>query len=153
MKNEKLVEGDSLPEFELKNQEGELVKIKDYIGRPMVIYFYPKDDTPGCTKEACSFRDSYEAFTDAGCEVFGISGDSVAKHKKFKEKHRLPFQLLADEGNKIRKQFGVPTNLLGLLPGRVTYIINKEGKVAKIFNSQMQAEKHVSEALEGIRDA
>lgn len=147
----KLQEGDQLPEFELKNQDGELIKIKDYIGKPMVVYFYPKDDTPGCTKEACSFRDSYEAFTDMGCEVFGISGDSVEKHKKFKEKHRLPFQLLADEGNKVRKQFGVPTNLLGLLPGRVTYIVNKEGRVIKVFNSQMRAEKHVSEALEALK--
>lgn len=147
----KLQEGDQLPEFELKNQDGELIKIKDYFGKPMVVYFYPKDDTPGCTKEACSFRDSYEAFTDMGCEVFGISGDSVEKHKKFKEKHRLPFQLLADEGNKVRKQFGVPTNLLGLLPGRVTYIVNKEGRVIKVFNSQMRAEKHVSEALEALK--
>lgn len=148
----RLSEGDKIPDFELKNQDGELVKISDHIGNPMVVYFYPKDDTPGCTREACSFRDSYEAFSDVGCEVFGISGDSVKAHKKFQQKHNLPFQLLADEGNKVRKQFGVPTNLFGLLPGRVTYIIDKSGTIIKTFNSQMGVNKHVTEALNALKD-
>ncbi len=149
----KLREGDQIPSFELENQDGKLVKIKERIGKPMVIYFYPKDDTPGCTKEACSFRDSYEAFTDIGCEVFGISGDSVEKHKQFQQKHNLPFQLLADKGNLVRKQFGVPTNLLGLIPGRVTYIVDQSGKIIKVFNSQTAVNKHVSEALEALRNS
>jgi len=147
----KLAEGNQIPAFELKNQDGELVKIQEFIGKPMVIYFYPKDDTPGCTKEACSFRDSYEAFSDIGCEVFGISGDLVKAHKKFQQKHNLPFQLLADPGNKVRKEFGVPTNLFGLIPGRVTYIIDQSGKIIKTFNSQTGIHKHVSEALNALK--
>ena len=116
-----------------------------------MIYFYPKDDTPGCTSEACSFRDQFEVFKDAEAVIIGISGQSVASHKKFAEKHRLPFTLLSDEGDHIRKLFGVPTNLLGLLPGRVTYVADKTGKVICIFNSQMQSSKHVEEALRILR--
>ena len=112
-----------------------------------MIYFYPKDDSPGCTKEACSFRDQFEVFKEADAVIIGISGQSVKSHKEFAEKHRLNFTLLSDEGDKIRKQFGVPTNLLGLLPGRVTYIADKTGKVIFIFNSQTKATEHVDEAL------
>ncbi|NTU57071.1 MAG: peroxiredoxin, partial [Anaerolineales bacterium] len=105
----------------------------------LVIYFYPKDDSPGCTAQACSFRDQFEVFKDADAVIIGISGQSVESHKEFAEKHRLSFTLLSDEGDKIRKKFGVPTNLLGILPGRVTYLVDKGGKVIYIFNSQTQA--------------
>ena len=125
--------GAQLPEFELKNQDGELVQIKDFLGNPLVIYFYPKDNTPGCTKQACSFRDSYEELKKLDFTVFGVSGDDIASHKAFKEKHQLPFQLLADEGNKVRTLFGVPTNLFGKIPGRVTYIFDKTGSLVKSF--------------------
>ena len=144
----KLEIGDKLPVFSLQDQNGQLFDSRSLLGKKnLVLFFYPKDDTPGCTKEACSFRDQFEVFKDVNAEVIGISGQSVESHKKFAEKHRLTYPLLTDTGNKLRKQFGVPTNLFGLLPGRVTYITNKEGEIIHIFNSQMQAEKHVDEAL------
>lgn len=148
----KITEGDTIPDFKLKNQKDEVVNLSEYIGKKnLVLFFYPKDDTPGCTREACSFRDHYEAFLDAAAEVIGISGQSVESHKNFAQKHNLKYQLLSDEGNKIRKLFGVPTNLFGLLPGRVTYVADKTGKVIYIFNSQTQVEKHVEEALKVLK--
>lgn len=144
--------GDKCPKFKLKNQEGKLVDISEKIGeKNLVIYFYPKDDTPGCTKQACSFRDAFEDFKEIGAEVIGISSDDEGSHKKFAEKHNLPFTLLADSNKKVRKMFGVPTNLLGLIPGRVTYIIDKKGIVQGVFNSQMNFDKHVSEALKILK--
>lgn len=147
-----LKEGDTIPVITAKNDEGTLTTIDPKtLSGAKVIYFYPKDDTPGCTKEACSFRDSYEAFTDMNVEVIGISADSVESHRNFKAKHRLPFTLLSDESNVIRKQFGVKTNLFGLLPGRVTYVVNQEGTIINLFSSQLNMEKHVSEALESLK--
>lgn len=144
--------GSVIPEFTLPDQDGKVINIKDHIGKSnLVIYFYPKDDTPGCTAEACSFRDQFAIFRDSGAEVFGISSDSVEKHKNFAEKHRLPFRLLSDVNKRVRKLFGVPGDLLGLLPGRVTYIVDKTGTVRHVFNSQFNAEKHVSEALEVLK--
>ena len=144
----KLEIGDKLPVFSLQDQFGQAFDIKSVLGKKnLVLFFYPKDDTPGCTKEACSFRDQFEAFKEVNAEVIGISGQSVESHKKFAEKHRLTYILLTDTENMLRKQFGVPTNLFGLLPGRVTYVINKNGEIIHIFNSQTQAEKHVDEAL------
>lgn len=144
--------GDQCPQFELKDQHGVLQKSEDLIGaKTLVIYFYPKDDTPGCTKEACSFRDSYTEFTDAGCEVVGISSDTEKKHKKFAESHNLPYILLADTSKKVRKAFGVPGNLFGLIPGRVTYIIDKNGIVQGVFNSQTDVTGHVTEALKVVK--
>jgi peroxiredoxin Q/BCP len=141
--------GSQIPAFSLSDQNGNVFDIESVIGKKnLVIYFYPKDDTPGCTAEACYFQDQYEVFKEADAEVIGISGQSVESHKNFAEKYRLTFTLLSDEGNKIRKLFGVPKNMFGLLPGRVTYIIDKSGKVIYIFNSQTQATKHVNEALQ-----
>lgn len=147
-----LKEGDKVPAFTLNNQNGQSVNMADFIGKTaMVIYFYPKDDTPGCTKESCSFRDSFQDFKDVGAEVFGISGDDEKSHKKFAEKHRLPFTLLADKDNHVREKiFGVPRGVLGLLPGRVTYIVNKEGVIIKVFNSMSGANHHI-EALEILK--
>jgi thioredoxin-dependent peroxiredoxin len=140
--------GSSIPTFSLPDQNGNLFDINSVIGKKnLVIYFYPKDDSPGCTKEACSFRDQFEAFKEADAVIIGISGQSVESHKEFAQRHNLSFTLLSDEGNKIRKRFGVPTNFLGLLPGRVTYVADKQGKVVYVFNSQTQAAKHVDEAL------
>jgi thioredoxin-dependent peroxiredoxin len=139
--------GDKIPVFTLKNEAHESINIADYIGKPMVIFFYPKDDTPGCTREACAFRDSFEEFSDAGITVFGISADSPESHAAFKKKYRLPFALLADEGNAVRKLFKVPTDLFGFIPGRVTYIVAADGTIKHIFKSQLQVEQHVKEAL------
>lgn len=142
--------GERIPVFESTDAKGEYFSIESLLGKkPLVIYFYPKDDTPGCTKEACAFRDSYEAFSDLGAEVIGISGDSSASHEKFARRYQLPFILLADKGNKIRKLFGVPANLLGLLPGRVTYVVDDNGIVRFVFNS-MNATQHMPKALEAI---
>jgi len=116
----------------------------------VVLYFYPKDDTPGCTKEACSFRDQYQDFQDAGAEVIGVSSDAEASHEKFAAKHRLPFVLLADRSGVVRKQYGVPATL-GLLPGRVTFVIDRQGIVRHVFNSQLQATRHVEEAIAALR--
>jgi peroxiredoxin Q/BCP len=144
--------GSNCPEFTLLNQEGKEVNIQDFIGtKNIIIYFYPKDNTPGCTKEACSFRDSMQDLNNLDCEVFGISADSVSSHKAFSERFRLTFNLLSDENNLIRKQFKVPTNLFGIIPGRVTYIINKEGKVIHIINSQTNPEKHIKETIEVVK--
>jgi peroxiredoxin Q/BCP len=148
----KIVVGSPVPQFTLADQNGNLLSMQSVIGKKnLVIYFYPEDDSPGCTKEACYFRDEFEAFNEADAMIIGISGQSVESHKKFAEKYRLSFTLLSDEGDKVRKLFGVPVNLLGLLPGRVTYIADKSGTIVYIFNSQTQARKHVDEALKILK--
>ena len=125
---------------------GDNVTLSEFLGKKnIVLYFYPKDETVGCTKEACSFRDSYEELTNLGAEVLGVSGQSVESHKSFASHYGLPFILLSDEGNKVRELYGVPATMR-ILPGRVTYIIDKKGMVRHIFNSQTQAERHVEEA-------
>ena len=143
--------GDQAPDFELPDGTGKTIRLSDYRGRqPIVLYFYPKDDTPGCTKESCAFRDEYEDFKEVGAEVIGVSSDSVESHAKFASKHRLPFVLLADRSGEVRKKYGVPATL-GLLPGRVTYVIDKQGVVRHVFNSQLQATQHVAEAMQALR--
>jgi len=142
--------GKKAPAFSLKDQNGKTQRLADYQGRPVILYFYPKDDTPGCTKEACAFRDQYQDFKDAGAEVIGVSSDDEQAHEKFASKHRLPFVLLADRGGAVRKRYGVPATL-GLLPGRVTFVIDRQGIVRHVFNSQLQATKHVAEALTALR--
>ena len=144
--------GDDCPVFKLKNQLGEVFDLANLLGnKTLVIYFYPKDDTPGCTKEACSFRDRFEEFKELGCEVIGISSDSEQKHKEFAEKHKLPFILLADTKQEVRKSFGVPGSLFGLIPGRVTYIVGKDEKVKGIFNSLLNPLGHIDHALELVK--
>ncbi|MCU0799635.1 MAG: peroxiredoxin [Candidatus Thermoplasmatota archaeon] len=143
--------GDEIPQFELKSSSGQTVRSRDLLGKgPVVIYFYPHDDTPGCTAQACIFRDLYQDLKEAGAEVVGISSSTVESHKKFAQTHNLPFILLSDEGGKVREQFGVPRSL-GLLPGRVTYVVGPTGKVLYIFNSQTKVEEHVERALEFIK--
>jgi peroxiredoxin Q/BCP len=143
--------GSVAPDFTLPSQWGEMVSLGDSLGkRPMVLFFYPKDNTLGCTKEVCAFRDSFEELGNLDAEVIGISSDSVASHKGFAEKHKLPFTLLSDQGGKVRKLYGVP-NSFGLFPGRVTYVIDKEGVVRNIFSSQIEVEKHVEEALKSLK--
>lgn len=143
--------GDKVPEFTAKNQHGNLFNSGDVIGKKgVVLYFYPKDDTPGCTAQACSFRDQYEDFLSLNTEVIGVSGDNEKSHQKFAQKYRLPFTLLSDSNKELRKLFGVPTNLLGLLPGRVTYVIDQNGIIRMIFD-HMMAQKHLPKALELIK--
>ena len=142
--------GQPAPEFTLPDQDGGTVSLSSLKGGWAVVYFYPKDDTPGCTAESCSFRDSFEEFTDVGARVIGISSDSVESHKEFAAKYQLPFTLLADTDGDVRKAFGVGKTL-GLIPGRVTYVIDPEGVVRHKFSSQFKPKSHIDEALDVIK--
>ncbi len=143
--------GDKAPDFTLPSQAGEPVRLSDRLGeRVVVLYFYPKDETKGCTAEACAFRDSYEVFTDAGADVIGVSSDSVDKHASFVGHHELPFTLLSDKGGKVRKSYGVPTTL-AVIPGRVTYVIDRTGTVRNVFSSMMNIGGHIQEALDAVK--
>jgi len=117
--------------------------------RPLVLFFYPKDDTPICTKEACAFRDSYETFSAAGAEVIGISSDSAASHRAFAARHKLPFLLASDADGSLRKAFGVPKTL-GLFPGRVTYVVDRDGIIRLVFSAQLASQDHVTKALAAV---
>jgi peroxiredoxin Q/BCP len=142
--------GDRAPSFTLPNQSSTPVNLGDLLGqKPIVLYFYPKDDTPGCTAESCAFRDSYEIFQEAGAEVIGISADNPASHQQFAAKYRLPFTLLSDTDNRVRKLYGVPATLF-VLPGRVTYVIDQQGIIRHIFNSQLDFNAHVQGALTAL---
>jgi len=142
--------GDKIPSFTSIDSKGDSFDIIEYIGKPLVIYFYPKDDTPGCTIQACTFRDKYEDFKALGAEVIGISSDSLKSHQKFASRYKLPFILLSDFDKKIRIQFGVPNDFLGLIPGRATYVIDKKGVVQLIFDST-SAKIHIEKALEILK--
>jgi thioredoxin-dependent peroxiredoxin len=139
--------GDTAPDFKLASNVKPEISLSEYSGsKSVVLYFYPKDETSGCTKEACAFRDSYEVFKEHGAEVLGVSSDSVESHKKFAANHNLSFPLLSDPHGDLRKAYGVPTTM-GVIPGRVTYVIDKTGVVRGIFNSQVHPEQHIDEAL------
>jgi peroxiredoxin Q/BCP len=148
-----LKEGDKIPSFALPDQNGNNFAIESLISKkPVVLYFYPKDETVGCIRQACAFRDYYTDFQDAGAEAIGISSDMVESHVNFSAQYKLPFVLLSDKDKKVRNQFGVPSDMLGLIPGRVTYIIDKQGKIKYIFNSQIQIVKHITEALRILKN-
>lgn len=150
---EKVSLGSVIPSFELKDQDGQMFRLDSVLGKKnLVIYFYPKDDSPGCTKEACAFRDQFSVFEEANALIIGISAQSVESHFTFATKYNLNYTLLSDGGNKVRKRFGVPANFFGLISGRVTYVINKAGEVVFMFNSQVQAERHVEEALHILQE-
>src|SRR5216117_3808985 len=150
-KEKKVRVGDRAPDFTLPDQTGKPVQLRDLLGRgTVVLYFYPKDETPGCTLEARAFRDSYDQFTARGAEVVGISSDSVAAHRRFAARHGLPFLLLSDRGGTVRELYGVDKTL-GLLPGRVTYVIDKAGVVRRTYSSQLRATRHTREALDALR--
>jgi peroxiredoxin Q/BCP len=143
--------GDAAPELTLETHSGEQVSLADYRGKnAVVVFFYPRDGTPVCTKEACAFRDAYEDFVEAGAVVIGVSSDSAARHQAFASEHRLPFVLVSDKDGEARRAFGVPKSM-GLLPGRVTYVIDKEGVVRRVFSSQLDAARHVRESLDAVR--
>ncbi|HEX9298486.1 MAG TPA: peroxiredoxin [Polyangiaceae bacterium] len=140
--------GERAPDFRLPALRGGEVGLSDFVGKKnVVLFFYPKDDTPGCTVEACTFRDSYEDFANIGAEVIGISSDSLESHAKFAEHHHLPMQLLSDSGGRVRSQYDVKS-ALGLFPGRETFIIDKQGVIRHVFRSQLRVKQHVAEALE-----
>lgn len=135
------------PDFSLPDQSGEIVSLRDLLRKKcVVLFFYPKDNSPGCSAEVCAFRDSYEQFIHAGAEVVGVSTDSVESHAQFHQKNDLPFRLLSDKDGRLRRAYGVPSTL-GLVPGRVTYIIDTEGIIQYSFNSQFEVGKHITESL------
>ena len=137
--------GDSLPGVCLDDQDGEQRTPEMVRGRWLVLFFYPKDDTPGCTIQACSFRDSSAAFQELGAEVWGISGDDAISHRRFATRHGLNFPLLVDRNNSLRRSLGVP-KALGLVPGRVTYVVDGEGVIRHIFSNLLDGPAHVREA-------
>ncbi|MGB8492619.1 MAG: redoxin domain-containing protein [Bacteroidales bacterium] len=144
--NSPLAVGSEVPEFSLPDQNGKIFDLKSVLGKEnLVIFFYVKDETPVCTKEVCTFRDNYSAFRDAGAAVIGISSQSIGSHKEFSDKYKLPYELLADTGNKVRDLFGVNNN--GPIPERVTFVINKQGKVVYVYDSMTKPVEHVTEAL------
>jgi len=149
--SKQLVVGDTAPDFSLPSQKGGVVNLRDLLATSeVVLYFYPKDNTPGCTAEAKAFRDNYEVFKEMGAEVVGVSSDSVDSHVDFASRCDLPFTLLSDTEGKVRKLYGVPSTF-GVLPGRVTYVIDTNGVVRHIFNSQFNATKHVEEAISVLK--
>lgn len=144
--------GDKCPNFESHLSDGTPFSLKSLIGiKNLVIFFYPKDFTPGCTKEACAFRDNYEVFQELDCEIIGVSSDSGSSHDQFAEKHNLPFLLISDSDKSIQKKFGVPKSLFGLIPGRVTYIIDKSGIVRGMYNSLTDPFGHIQKGLELVK--
>ncbi len=150
MANHSLKLGDKLPHFILNDENHRPIDISCLTGKYLILYFYMKDDTRGCVREACGFRDAFRELVDAGALVFGVNSDRPDMHLQFKTKYELPFSLLSDTNGELRKLLGVPSDLLGLLPGRVTYIFNPEGCLIKVFKSQLSPEKHVKEALKAI---
>ncbi len=145
----KLKIGDKIPSFSLKDQNGNIrTSYKSY--KPLVLFFYPKDDTPGCTIEACGFRDKYDLFKILGAEVWGISNGDSKSHLRFANKNNLPYPLLCDQNNILRKQFGVPKTL-GFIEGRVTYIINSQGIIIHIFEDLLNGPAHIKEAIRALK--
>ena len=141
--------GDAMPETTLVGEAGP-VKLREHVGKALVVYFYPKDETYGCTAEACSFRDQYEDFVAAGAEVIGVSRDDASSHQSFKAHHKLPFTLLTDPEGKVADAWGIKKTL-GLMPGRVTFVFDKAGVLRHRFDSQLRFGRHVDEALEMVK--
>src|SRR6202167_5085112 len=142
-----IVNGMPAPDFELPDQNGRLVRLSQYRGKSsVVVYFYPKDDTTGCTIEACRFRDDFSQFQATGAVILGVSDDSTESHDRFASKYNLPFTLLSDKGGRVRKLYGVKKTF-GVIPGRVTFVIDRQGIVRHVFLSQSSPARHVEEAL------
>lgn len=149
-----LKEDETAPDFELPDDENETVRLSDFLGHNVVLYFYPKDDTPGCTKESCGFRDEMSRVKEMGAKVIGISADSVESHKKFKEKHDLNFPLLSDEKKTVLENYGVwkekqmgGRQYMGIV--RSTFLIDREGKIAKVY-PKVRVEGHVDQVMEDL---
>ena len=142
--------GMTAPDFELPDADGKPVRLNQYRGvNAVVVYFYPKDDTGVCTKQACSFRDDFAQFRNAGAVILGISDDSGESHAAFTAKYKLPFTLLSDKGGRVRKLFGV-NRVFGVLPGRVTFVIDREGVVRHVYSALFESDRHVQEALAAL---
>ena len=146
-----LKEGDPAPKFRLPSASGSEVSLDDFLGKKnLILYFYPKDNSPGCTREACSFRDSHPDFKELNAEIVGISGDGLKAHERFARTEQLPFPLLSDSHGSVRTAYGVGRSL-GVIPGRATFVIDKQGIIRRIYSSQLHPEKHVREALMALK--
>ncbi|MFI5158625.1 MAG: peroxiredoxin [Sphingobacteriales bacterium] len=144
--------GENVPLFTLHDQDNKLFNVRDYIGKKvLVLYFYPKDESMVCTKEACAFRDEFNDFTKAGAIVIGINGGTVASHKEFQQHYKLPFILLSDQDNKVYNLFGIKSKMF--IPGRVTYVVDLHGKVVYMHEAMMQGKEHADDALQFIKAA
>ena len=149
---QKIESGSKAPDFSLPDQKGRRVNLSDYYGKTnLVVFFYPKDESYGCTREACSFRDNYKVFKESGAEVIGISADDIASHQAFAANHELPFILLSDKNRTVAEKYGV-TKSLGVLPDRVTFVIDKQGVIRFLFSSQVHYQNHVDKALEALME-
>lgn len=143
--------GDTVPHFKAVDHLGNPFDSNEIIGKKiLVLYFYPKDNTPGCTAQACEFRNQYDDFKMLGAEVIGVSGDTIDTHDTFAQRYKLPFRLLDDQDKKIRTAFGVPTSFFGLLPGRVTYVVDLSGTIVFMFDSTFKATQHIAKALAAV---
>jgi thioredoxin-dependent peroxiredoxin len=148
----KIQVGSHVPDFKLPDQNGKVFDVRSVLGKKnLVIYFYPKDGTSGCTKEACDFRDNLDFFKKSNATVVGISGDNIKSHQKFANNNHLNFTILSDQGNRVRKLFGVPASMMGVVLGRVTYIVDRKGIVIHIYNSLTKPENHILEALSALK--
>ena len=144
--------GNTAPDFTLQSSSGEPFTLSKALGKTsIVLFFYPKDFSPGCTTEVCTFRDAYSVFKEAGAEVIGISSDSIESHKGFIKEHKLPFKLLSDEKGEVRKLYKIKSSG-GLIPGRVTFVLDKKGVIQYMFSSQLEAKRHVEETLKIVRN-
>lgn len=142
--------GDRIPNLTLQDERGTALSLYALLGRPLVLFFYPKDETPSCTAEACAFRDAYEQFVQLGAAVVGVSSGDAVSHARFVRKHALPFRLMTDPGGAVRRALQIPKTL-GVLPGRVTFVIAADGTILHAFTSQFRTTKHVAEALQALR--
>lgn len=145
--------GDRFPSFTLEDHNSNTFDINSFLGKTnLIVYFYPKNETYNCTKQACNFRDDFSAFRDLDCEIIGVSNDSPKSHLSFKNNHNLPFTLLSDKNGKIQKKLELPRNIFGLIPGRITFVINKKGIVIKIIDSAINMRKHIEDALNSLNN-
>ncbi len=142
---------DKIPDFSLIDQSGKIRRKKDFLGKPLILFFYPKDDTPGCTIEACGFRDKYDLFKILGAQVCGINNGTEKSHLRFAEKNKLQYPLLCDKDNLLRKAFGLP-KYLGFIEGRVTYVIDSKGIICHIFEDLLNGPAHIKDALKALKN-
>lgn len=143
--------GDYAPDFILKDQNDAVFDSKQLAGKPFVLFFYPKDHSPGCTAEVCSFRDAYAVFQDHGAEVIGVSVDSTRSHKNFARRFRVPFRLLSDPVRKVQRLFGVANTSFGISYNRVTFVVNAEGLIVKVFDSAFFATSHIRMSMKALQ--
>jgi thioredoxin-dependent peroxiredoxin len=145
--------GDRFPSFTLEDHNSNIFDINSFLGKNnLIVYFYPKNETYNCTKQACNFRDDFSTFKDLDCEIIGVSNDSPKSHLSFKNNHNLPFTLLSDKNGEIQKKLGLPRNIFGLIPGRITFVIDNKGIVIKIIDSAINMRKHIEDALSSLNN-